>query len=71
MTGRERAAGAGLDSGRAPRYNVGMNAAELPELARPAEVRALTLRAPWAWAVLHAGKRVENRSRPWRYRGPS
>lgn len=24
-------------------------------------VRALSLRQPWAWAVLHGGKRVENR----------
>lgn len=26
------------------------------------EIRALTLKQPWAWAVVHAGKRVENRS---------
>lgn len=25
-------------------------------------MRALTLRQPWAWAVLHAGKRIENRT---------
>ena len=27
-------------------------------------MRALTLKQPWAWAVAHAGKRVENRT--WR-----
>jgi len=27
-------------------------------------VRALTIRQPWAWAILHAGKDIENRS--WR-----
>jgi hypothetical protein len=27
-------------------------------------MRALTLWQPWAWAVLHAGKRIENRTRP-------
>lgn len=26
-------------------------------------MRALTIRQPWAWAVIHAGKTVENRSR--------
>jgi hypothetical protein len=31
---------------------------------------ALSIRQPWAWAILHAGKDIENRS--WRtdYRGP-
>lgn len=27
-------------------------------------MRALTLHQPWAWAITHADKRVENRSRP-------
>lgn len=35
-------------------------------------MRALSIRQPWAWAILHAGKRIENRE--WRYppsyRGP-
>lgn len=34
-------------------------------------MRALSIRQPWAWAILHAGKRVENRD--WsacHYRGP-
>jgi hypothetical protein len=35
-------------------------------------VKAISIRQPWAWAILHAGKRVENRS--WAaapvYRGP-
>jgi hypothetical protein len=25
-------------------------------------VKALTLKRPWAWAIIHAGKRVENRT---------
>ena len=33
-------------------------------------VRALTVRQPWAWAIVHAGKDVENRSRRTHYRGP-
>lgn len=34
-------------------------------------MKALSVRQPWAWAILHAGKRIENRD--WRgcfYRGP-
>lgn len=31
--------------------------------------RAITLRPCWAWAVAHAGKRIENRSWPTKYRG--
>jgi hypothetical protein len=33
------------------------------------EVRALTLRQPWAWAVAHAGKDVENRTWGTSWRG--
>lgn len=32
-------------------------------------VKALTVRQPWAWAILHAGKRIENRTRRTNYRG--
>lgn len=31
--------------------------------------KALSIRQPWAWAILHAGKRIENRSRRFHYRG--
>jgi len=36
------------------------------------EIRALTVRQPWAWAIIHGGKDVENRSRNivGSYRGP-
>lgn len=34
----------------------------------PPTVQVLTLRQPWAWAVIHAGKDVENRS--WTPREP-
>jgi hypothetical protein len=34
-------------------------------------MRALTVRQPWAWAIVHGGKDVENRVRPLGpYRGP-
>lgn len=31
--------------------------------------KALTVKNPWAWAIIHAGKDVENRSRPTSHRG--
>lgn len=31
--------------------------------------KALTVKQPWAWAIIHGGKDVENRSRPTKYRG--
>lgn len=31
--------------------------------------RALSIRQPWAWAIINAGKRIENRSRRTHYRG--
>lgn len=31
---------------------------------------ALTVRQPWAWAIIHAGKDVENRTWPTKHRGP-
>jgi hypothetical protein len=33
----------------------------------PGPVRAISIKQPWAWAILHAGKRIENRTRrdPW------
>ena len=33
-------------------------------------MKALSIRQPWAWAVAHAGKDVENRNWHMRYRGP-
>ncbi len=33
-------------------------------------IKALSIRQPWVWAILHAGKRVENRPRRFHYRGP-
>lgn len=32
-------------------------------------MKALSIRQPWAYAILHAGKRVENRSWSTRFRG--
>ena len=36
------------------------------------ELRILTVRQPWAWAIIHGGKGVENRVRnvAGSYRGP-
>jgi hypothetical protein len=33
-------------------------------------VKALSIRQPWAWAIIHAGKDVENRTWSTSYRGP-
>ena len=33
-------------------------------------MKALSIRQPWAWAILHAGKNVENRTWHTSYRGP-
>jgi hypothetical protein len=33
-------------------------------------LRALSIRGPWWWFILHGGKRIENRSWPTRFRGP-
>lgn len=33
-------------------------------------MKALTVRQPWAWAIVHGGKDVENRTQAWSYRGP-
>ena len=32
-------------------------------------MKALTVKQPWAWAIMHGGKDVENRSRPTKHRG--
>jgi len=32
-------------------------------------VKALSIRQPWAWAILHAGKNIENRSWNTKFRG--
>ena len=32
-------------------------------------MKALTVKNPWAWAIIHFGKDVENRSRPTSHRG--
>ena len=37
--------------------------------ATDATVKALTVRQPWAWAVIHGGKNVENRRWRTTYRG--
>lgn len=33
-------------------------------------MKALTVQQPWAWAIVHGGKGVENRTQAWSYRGP-
>lgn len=33
-------------------------------------MKALTVQQPWAWAIVHGGKTVENRTQAWTYRGP-
>ena len=33
-------------------------------------MKALSIKQPWAWAIIHAGKNVENRTWATSYRGP-
>jgi hypothetical protein len=33
-------------------------------------MKVLSVRQPWAWALIHAGKDIENRTWPTKYRGP-
>lgn len=33
-------------------------------------MRVLTVQQPWAWAIVHGGKDIENRTQLWKYRGP-
>lgn len=33
-------------------------------------MKALTVKQPWAWAIIHGGKNIENRATLWKYRGP-
>lgn len=33
-------------------------------------MKAISIRQPWAWLILHAGKDIENRDWSTRYRGP-
>jgi hypothetical protein len=33
-------------------------------------MKALTVQQPWAWAIVHGGKDIENRTQAWSYRGP-
>ena len=49
----------------APRLRV-----HLPPLQVGLLVKALSIRQPWAWYILYAGKDVENRGTRWNYRGP-
>jgi hypothetical protein len=35
-----------------------------------ANPKILTVRHPWAWAIIHGGKNIENRTWPTDYRGP-
>jgi len=39
-------------------------------VAGAAPARALSIRQPWAWAILRAGKVIENRTWPTTFRGP-
>jgi hypothetical protein len=32
-------------------------------------MKGISIRQPWAWAILHAGKDIENRGRRWSLRG--
>jgi hypothetical protein len=38
-------------------------------MPQPSRIKALSVRQPWAWAILYGGKSLENRSEPILYRG--
>lgn len=39
-------------------------------LTRPLPTKALSIRQPWAWLIVHGHKDIENRTWPTRFRGP-
>jgi hypothetical protein len=43
-----------------------------PNIERSPEdqMKAISVQQPWAWAILHAGKDLENRQVRFKYRGP-
>ena len=47
-----------------------MNKTQSKRAGSEPPLRALSIRPPWAWAITHAGKRIENRSWSTIYRGP-
>lgn len=57
--------------------NLAIPAGQLAELSPPpcwahsplARLPVLSIRQPWAWAILHAGKDIENRCCPTKFRG--
>jgi hypothetical protein len=50
--------------GDARRRSLGAGDGAVPHaLVRPAALRAITVQQPWAWAIIHGGKNVENRTR--------
>lgn len=42
----------------------------LPKSESSGQMKALTVLQPWAWAIIHGPKRIENRTWFTRYRGP-
>ena len=33
-------------------------------------MKAISVKQPWAWAIVHGAKTIENRTQVWNYRGP-
>lgn len=33
-------------------------------------MKAISVKQPWAWAIVHGSKTIENRTQMWNYRGP-
>jgi ASCH domain len=42
----------------------------IKRLKKDGNIPALSMHAPWAWAIVHAGKHIENRTWKRSYRGP-
>ena len=67
--GGRPATGSGWGAVSAALWQCSMRPREDGSMMCPA-VKALTIRQPWAWAVVYAGKDVENRRWQTSYRGP-
>lgn len=40
------------------------------EIGKVFTVKAISVKQPWAWAIMHGAKTIENRTQMWNYRGP-
>lgn len=60
----------GASRQRASRRTGDTGKGKIPSRGQPPALRGLTIRQPWAWAVIYGGKDVENRRWRTAHRGP-